>query len=100
MGGGRDKEGVAERIVAQIGRPYIPSMNANTCAWGHACASGVDQAKASHGSGIEAGVSTGYPSLRYLAGGMPPSRVKALRNATSASEPRAAARYYISTVLL
>jgi hypothetical protein len=38
----------------------------------------VDQAKASHGSGIEAGVSTGYPSFRYLAGGMPTSRLKAL----------------------
>ncbi len=36
-------------------------------------------------SEIEAGVSTGYPSLRYLAGGRPTSRLKALRKATSDS---------------
>ena len=36
-------------------------------------------------SGIEAGVSTGYPILRYLAGGRPTSRLKALRKATSDS---------------
>jgi hypothetical protein len=37
---------------------------------------------ASYGSGIEAGVSTPYLSFRYLAGGVPTSRLKALRKAT------------------
>ncbi len=61
-----------------FGKVFTVIEASSSVAWWPACASGVDQAKASHGSGIEAGVSTGYPSFRYLAGGMPTSRLKAL----------------------
>jgi hypothetical protein len=37
------------------------------------------------GVGSRQACATGYPSFRYLAGGMPTSRLKALRKATSDS---------------